>query len=172
MQPESTVGNRRTATAVLVTACTALGLALQASSGNYKQKQNTPDLASFRLSMDNLNKAAQATKVLEKLSETDPSLKGVGQFDKQKGLQSIAGAVSRIDDHPRARTAVADTGLSSRDYVLTMYCLEQSAEALFLKSDAGEKPGEKHCSRGTSQENVRFVKKHLKEINQLFSDKP
>ena len=158
---------RTTTTAVLVTACTALGLALQANSGNHKQ-ENAPDLTSFHLSMDKLSKAAQASKVLEKLSEADPSFKGVAQFDKHKGPQAVAEGVSRIDDHPQARTAVVDTGISTRDYVLTMYCHEQSTEALFLKNDARQK----HYAPGTSEENVRFVKRHLKQINRLFSDKP
>ena len=91
----------------------------------------------------------------------------MAQFDKQKGPQSVDDAVNRIDGHPRARTAIQSAGLSTRDYVLTMYCFVQSTMALFLKEDGGEK----HDPPGASEENVMFVKNHLKEINRLFSDK-
>src|SRR5260370_7676848 len=118
--------------------------------------------------MGKLNNAGQASKALERLSETDPSLKGVAQFDKQKGPQSIAEVVTRIDEHPQARTAIESAGLSTRDYVLTMYCFEQSAQALFLKEEAGEK----HFPPGSSEENVLFVNNHLKEITPLFPHHP
>jgi hypothetical protein len=131
MQPQRITCARRPTTAVLVTARTAIGLALQAGSGAHKQRQEiAPDLAASRLSMDQL-RAAQASKVLERLSETAPSPKGVAQFANQKGTRSIADAVSRIDNHPRARTAVAGTGLSTRDYELTMYGFDESTEARF-----------------------------------------
>jgi hypothetical protein len=49
-----------------------------------------------------------------------------------------------------------------------MFCFEQSTQALFLKDDAGER----HYPPAVSRENVVFVKKHLREINRLFSENP
>ena len=149
----------------------ALGLVFcfgsRATSGTDKQ-EILRELAAFRLSMDKLSKAAQAGRALESLSEIDSSLKGVAQFDKDKGSQAIAEAVGRIDAHPEARTAIQSAGLSTRDYVLTMYCFVQSTQALLVREDKGRK----QYPPGASEENVVFVRNHLKEINRLFSDKP
>ena len=157
----------RIALVVLSAACAVCALGPQVI-GDADRKKSLHELAAFRLSMEKLSKAATAGKILEKLAETDPSLKGVAQFDKRKSPQSIDEAVNRIDGHPRARTAIQSAGLSTRDYVLTMYCFAQSTLALFLKEDGGEK----HDPSGASEENVAFVKNHLKEINRLFSDQP
>ena len=78
--------------------------------------------------------------------------------------------MTRIDDHSRARAAIQSAGLSPRDYVLTMYCFEQSTQALFLKEK--ENAGERQYPPGASEANVGFVRNHLKEINRLFSDEP
>jgi hypothetical protein len=144
---------------------TAVGFGLQARAN---EQDSLRELAAFHLSMEKLRTAAQAGKALEKLSENDPSLKSATQFSRQRGLLSIDDSVSRIDDHPQARTAIGRTGLSIRDYVLTMYCFEQSTQALFFKGHAGEV----HDLPGASRENVLFVKDHLKEINRLFSENP
>lgn len=139
----------------------------RATSGTDKQKI-LRELAAFRLSMDKLGKAAQAGRALESLSETDGSLKGVAQFDKDKGFQAIDEAVDRIDANAQARTAIQSAGLSTRDYVLTMYCFVQSTQQLFVK----EEKGKKQYPAGASEENVVFVRNHLKEINRLLSDEP
>jgi hypothetical protein len=118
--------------------------------------------------MDKLSKAVQAGRALENLSQTDSSLKGVAQFDNDKGSQAIDEAANRIDAHPEARTAIQSTGLSTRDYVLTMYCFVQSTKELFLSRDGARKS----YPPGASEENVVFVKNHLREINRLFSDNP
>jgi len=157
----------RIALVVFFSACAAYAFGPQARH-DAQRKKILRELAAFRLSMEKLGKAATAGKILEKLAETDPSLKGVAQFDKQKEWQYVDEAVHRIDGHPRARTAIQSAGLSTRDYVLTMYCFVQSTLALFLKEDGGEK----HDPSGASEENVAFVKNHLKEINRLFSDQP
>ncbi len=162
-----TIRNQPAMGAVLLATWMACGFGSQATSGTDQQK-SARELAAFHLSMAKLSKAAQASKALERLSETNPSLKGVTQFDKPKGPQSIAEVVTRIDDHPQARTAIESAGLSTRDYVLTMYCFEQSAQALFLKRQAGEK----HYPPDASEKNVVFIRNHLKEINRLFGDKP
>jgi hypothetical protein len=162
-----TLSHRPAMGAVLLTTWMAWGFGSHTISGIDPQN-STRELVAFHLSMAKLSKAAQASKTLEKLSETDPSLKGVAQLQKQKGPQSIAEAVARIHDHPQARTAIEGAGLSTRDYVLTMYCLEQSTQALFLKQAAGEKP----YPPGASKNNIIFVRNHLKEINRLFNDRP
>lgn len=165
-QRSRTIKDQWTVATVLLTAWLAWGLGSQATSG--ADQRSLRELAAFRLSMGKLSKAAQANKTLEKLSEDDPALKRLTQFDKQKGPQSIDDVVARIGDHPRARAAVEGAGLSARDYVLTMYCFEQSTQALFQK----ESTGGKNYPPGASKENVGFVRNHLKEINRLFSDIP
>jgi len=157
----------RIALVVSLVAGAAYSLGPQATDDT-NRKKSLHELAAFRLSMEKLSKAATAGKILEELAETDPSLKGVAEFDKQKGPQSVDQAVNRIDGHPQAQKAIQSAGLSTRDYVLTMYCFVQSTLALLLKEDGGEK----RDPPGASEENVVFVKNHLKEINRLFSDKP
>jgi hypothetical protein len=160
-------GNRQATATVLMAVWAAVGFGLQATSRTDKQ-HGDGELAAFRLSMEKLRKAAQAGKILEKLSETNPSLKSATQLTKQSGLLSIDETVSRINDHPQARNAIESSGLSTKNYVLTMFCFEQSTQALFLKDDAGER----HYAPGVSKENVVFVKKHLRQINRLFSEYP
>jgi len=140
---------------------------LQASSGLDKQTEDR-ELAAFRLSMEKLRQAAQVDKLLDKLSQTDPSLKNATQFVKQGGVLSIDETVNRIDEHPQARATIENAGFSTRKYVLTKYCFERSTQALFVQDD----PRERSHPPGASKENVAFVKKHLKEINRLFSENP
>ena len=161
-----TIRNRH-ATATVALAWTALGFGLQVTSAANKQNI-LREVEAFHLSIENLRKAARAGRALDKLSETAPSLRKAMQFTKSAGLLSIDETVSQIDDHPQARTVIESAGLSTRKYVLTMYCFEQSAQALFLKDNSDEK---RHTP-GASKENVAFVKKNLKEINRLFSQDP
>ena len=153
--------------ALLLTGWAVFGFGLQVVSPANKKGDTRRELATFRLSMEELRKAARAGKVLEKLSKTDASLKSAAQLAKQ-GPLSIDVMVSQIDDHPQARTAIESAGLSTKKYVLTMYCFQQSAQALFLKDSSNEK----HHIPGASKENVAFVRKNLKEINRLFSQDP
>ena len=146
---------------------TGWGFGLQATPATNKQNSQR-ELAVFRLSMEKLRQAAQASKILATLSETDPSLKTAIGSLQQKSSQFLDEAVSRIDKHTRARTAIESTGLSTKKYVLTMYCFEQSTQALLLNADAGKE----HHVPGASRENVAFVKNHLPEINRLFSESP
>jgi hypothetical protein len=167
MQQRSAVPNERSVSVLLLMVWMTVGLGPRAESGTDNQ-EILRELTGFHLSMEKLGKAAHAGKVLDQLSETEPSLRGIAHLDKKKGLQSIDEAVDRIDANPEARTAIHSAGLSTRDYVLTMYCFVQSTQELFVK----EGMGKQQYPPGASEENVVFVRNHLKEINRLFSDKP
>jgi len=125
------------------------------------------ELAAFRLSMDKIRRASEVGKALEKLSKADASLKGVAQFDQQQDPRSVDEAVRRVGSHPQAVEAIRNAGLSTREYVLTMYCFVKTTQALFLPENV--RPTS--YPAGVSKENVVFVKNHLEQINRLFSDK-
>src|SRR5260370_26334050 len=90
--------NRHATATVVLAVCSTIGFGFQASSGADKQHGDR-ELAAFRLSMEKLRQAAQPGKALEKLAETDPSLRSATQFAKQTGRVSVNEKVSRIDDH-------------------------------------------------------------------------
>ncbi len=167
VQTWKAIRNQRASATVLLAGWVACGFISQSTPGLDRQR-SLRGLVHFRLSMEKLRKAAQAGKILEKLSETDSSLTNMSQFDRQKGALAIDETVARIDENPQARTVIESAGLSTRDYVLTLYCFERSTQALFLKQGVGEK----HYPPGASERNVKFVRDHLKEINSLFSGRP
>jgi hypothetical protein len=90
--------------AVLLTTWMAWGFGSHTISGIDPQN-STRELVAFHLSMAKLSKAAQASKTLEKLSETDPSLKGVAQLHKQKGP-----AIHRRGGGPHPRPSASPDG--------------------------------------------------------------
>jgi len=65
----------RIALLVLLAACAAYALGPQVTSDAHR-RNSLHELAAFRLSMEKLSKAATAGKILERLAEADPSLKG------------------------------------------------------------------------------------------------
>lgn len=131
------------------------------------ERNSLRELAAFRLSMDKIRRASEVGKALEKLSKADASLKGVARFDQLQDPLSLDEAVRRVGSHPQAVEAIRNAGLSTRDYVLTMYCFVKTTEVLFLP----ESVRQTSYPPGVSKENIVFVKNHLEEINRLFSDK-
>ena len=73
---------------------------------------------------------------------------------------------ARIESNPVARKAVEAAGLSARQYVVITMALFQASLAQYAV-DQGADPGKVAGETGVNPANIRFVKEHKAELEQM-----
>ena len=100
----------------------AWGFGIQTTSS--ADQRSLRELSAFRLSLEKLSKTAEASKILEKLSEGDPSLKCMTQFDKTRGHSpSMTWSIELTTIREPERRS---KGPGSRSEITSLRCTELS----------------------------------------------
>lgn len=143
----------------------ALACALTASlhaqgDGSSLNPAERQALMSHRLTMDNISKMADASVKLTELSKKDPKLGDVREGDEAKNLSEL---VAKMDALPPVKSAIASSGLTTREWVLTMFELQMVHSAFVMKQMGGE------AAKGAetlpvSAENMQFFTTHHAQI--------
>ena len=151
----------RTAVLVLVFALLAAVCGEQAHSANGGDA-DLRELSSYQLTMADIRKFAAANANLAKHPKVEQDDDDAEDADNA----SLDEMAARIESIPVARKAVEAAGLSARQYaVITMalfqasfaqYAVEQGADAGKVAREAGVNPA-----------NIRFVKEHKAELEQM-----
>jgi hypothetical protein len=146
--------------------CLAFSSSLAAQeSGGAMTPAERQELAGYRLTMDNIKKAAAAGAKLNAL-EKDPKVKAV--MESQEAT-SLADAIQKLNGLPEARAAVEGSGLTAKDFMLTIIQLGYTAGAVKLQAMGGE-AAEAVAKLPTSPQNMEFYAAHKAEIEPLEAD--
>ncbi len=147
--------------AALVCALTT-SLGAQASPSGFSAAERQA-LMSHRLTMDNVRKMVDAAARLSALSEKDPSLGDVKPGDEAKNMSELT---AKIDALPPAKAAISSSGLTTNDFVLTLFELQYVRSAVLLKEMGGD------AAKGAetlpiSPANLQFYTANRGEIDKL-----
>lgn len=139
-------------------------LAAQKSGGALTVAERQ-ELAGYRLTMDNIRKAAAAGAKLNVL-ESDPRIKAV--MESQEAT-SITDAIKKLNALPEARAAVEGSGLTAKDFLFTAVQLGYTAAAVRLQAMGGE-AAKATAKIPTSPQNMEFYAAHKAEIEPLEAE--
>jgi hypothetical protein len=120
-------------------------------------------IASHRLTMDNIGKAAVAAGKLREL-EKDPQFKAI--LMSKEEAKSVTDVIVTMDATPQIRSAVEGSGLTSREFMLTVMSLATTRSAAKLAAMGGE-AAKAAATLPTSPQNLQFYSAHEAEIEKL-----
>jgi len=154
--------NRFASTAVLVLVFALLAAvcgeqAHSATSGDADLRE----LSRYQLTMADVRKFAAANANLAKHPKVEQ-----GDDDAEDENESLDEMAARIESNPVARKAVEAAGLSARQYVVITMALFQASLAQYAV-DQGADPGKVAGETGVNPANIRFVKEHKAELEQM-----
>ena len=158
--------NRFASTAVLVLVFALLAAvcgeqARSATSGDADLRE----LSRYQLTMADVRKFAAANANLAKhpkVEQGDDDAEAEDEGDNE----SLDEMAARIESNPVARKAVEAAGLSARQYVVITMALFQASLAQYAV-DQGADPGKVAGETGVNPANIRFVKEHKAELEQM-----
>jgi hypothetical protein len=120
------------------------------------------EVATFRLSMDNLNKFGNASAALMKMTQSDPSLrKQMEEEQKGKNLQEETAALER---HPAVVAAIRSAGLAPREYIVMTASIISTAMVVGMKKQGMIK----ELPPIVSAENAAFVDQNYEKISAML----
>ena len=151
----------RTAVLVLVFALLAAVCGEQAHSANGGDA-DLRELSSYQLTMADIRKFAAANANLAKHPKAEQDDDDAEDADNA----SLDEMAARIESIPVARKAVEAAGLSARQYVVITMALFQASLAQYAV-DQGADPGKIARETGVNPANIRFVKEHKAELEQM-----
>jgi len=113
--------------------------------------------------MDNIGKAAAAASKLREL-EKDPKFKAILMSkDEAKSIQDV---IAKMDATPQIRSAVESSGLTSREFMLTVLSLATTRSAAKLTAMGGD-AAKAAATLPTSPQNLQFYAAHEADIEKL-----
>lgn len=119
------------------------------------------ELVSYRLTADNISKAAAASAKLEELSRNDPSVKG----SMEKGeARSLFDAIAKMNGVPALRSAIESSGLTTKQFMLTIIELASTRAAVKLQAMGGN-AAKAAAQMPTSPQNIEFYAAHQAELD-------
>jgi hypothetical protein len=126
------------------------------------------ELVGYRLTMDNIGKAVAASARLREM-EKDPKFQALRDKEEAK---SFSEAITKMNGTPQIRAAIEASGLTSKEFMLTVIELASTRSAVKLQAMGG--PAAKAAaSLPTSPQNLQFYAAHQADIekvaDQLFN---
>ena len=152
----------RTAVLVLVFALMAAVCGKQAHSAAGGDA-DLRELSRYQLTMADVRKFEAANANLAKQPKAEQDDEDAENENDNESLDEMA---ARIESNPIARKAVEAAGLSARQYVVITMALFQAFLAQYAV-DQGADPGKIARETGVNPANIRFVKEHKAELEQM-----
>jgi hypothetical protein len=153
-----------TAVLVLVFALLAAVCGEQAHSAT-RGDADLRELSRYQLTMADVRKFAAANANLAKQPKVEQS-DDDAEAEDEGDNESLDDMAARIESNPIARKAVEAAGLSARQYVVITMALFQASLAQYAV-DQGADPGKVAGETGVNPANIRFVKEHKAELEQM-----
>jgi hypothetical protein len=124
-------------------------------------------ISSYQLSMPRYRQYLNALVNLAGTAERDPKLReALGDY----GHLSIDQSIKRFDGIPVVRRAIADAGLTTRDFILTQAAFLQTGLAYALMKQMNLSPDSVVKTAKVSRANLDFYQKNEAEINRLTKE--
>jgi hypothetical protein len=121
------------------------------------------ELSRYQLTMADVRKFEAANANLAKHPKAEQDDEDAEGENDNESLDEMA---VRIESNPIARKAVEAAGLSARQYVVITMALFQASLAQYAV-DQGADPGKIARETGVNPANIRFVKEHKAELEQM-----
>jgi hypothetical protein len=139
------------------------------SAMTQKQQRDMHDAVhGYRLTESNVDKVISATRKMRALEKSNPQL--VAAMQREHGAagdaKSIDEAAARLDAIPPAKAILSSVGISSRDYLLTMFTLMESAAAYQFQK-AGKLPPNSDLAKDVTPENLAYIGAHQAQLQTL-----
>jgi hypothetical protein len=116
------------------------------------------DISNYTLDMDKMNHWMATLKALGTEIKKDTTVADVINMD---GDQTVEQSVAKLEASPAAKRALAASGMSARDYIMTSLAYMQAGMAAGLMKSV---PGYK-VPAGQNMKNVDFYKQHAAEFD-------
>jgi hypothetical protein len=118
-------------------------------------------LKGYTLTMDKMRKATAVMIEFDRLERTRPAL-----ADDEEEIKSIDRLVTKVDEVPEVKAALAEHGLTSRDYVMTLLASTHAGAAAFM-----EENGQQVTGIPVSKAQTEFYKANRAEIDKLNAER-
>ncbi len=147
---------------------TGTAAAVAAPSASHSGAQDVVDeatLRDFRLRDDNVTRSIRANLNLAQLMASNPGLadKLEAMSDAENDPKSLNDVIERIDAVPPVHKAIADAGISTRDWMLTLM-EAMSAEATYEMHKQGLT---KKLPSTVSPDNLSYAASHQEQMKRL-----
>lgn len=150
---------------LLVAALMGCAGGVAAPQGKRGAQASDPDQAEmtgFRLTMDNLDKFASASKSMLKYQKEKQGLQD--SMSNEADARTIAGMVRTVEKYPALVSVIKSAGLSVRDYSVMTGTLVTSAMAVGMKKQGMIT----QIPPTVSTDNAQFVEKNYDKIEALM----
>ena len=144
-----------------------MALSLPAAVEAQQSDADLKAISATTLTMPKYKQYLDATVNLTNVAAKNPAM---AEGMKDSGEQSIADQVKALESHPEAKAAIASTGLTTRDYVLTQWALLQTGMAYAMTKGTGATQDDMIKKAGVSKANMDFYAKNEAEINRLAEE--
>ena len=154
---------------LLITA--GLAFAHQPASSDKYSPEDQRILQSYSPTADNLKKIISATKTLQKLEATDPS---VGTVLKHVSGETLEQTFKRIDANSKLAAMLRSSGLTTKEYWMTSTTIVMAYLATQMVTNGmPQSTLDSTLPWKPSADQIAFVKAHATEIDGLMSiEKP
>jgi hypothetical protein len=140
-------------------------LSVAAAATQSRKAQDSPDQKesyNYVLTMDKVQKLANATKDLTELFARHPEMQ---TFSSYYNLDQIT---QQFQKYPEAVAILKKNSLTPREYVVAKGTLMQASMAVRLKKDGTYKEYPPEILKDVSPANLAFVEKHFDEVHKVL----
>lgn len=134
--------------------------ALQIGGG--MSASDTSQLYNYSLSMEKIQKTAEATSALTKLGKEHPEL------NDSQDTKSIDETVQKLEKYPQAVAAIRSSGLTPHEYVVCLMTMIQATMAVGLKKSGTYKDYPPAMLKVVSKANLDYTEQHWDEIQKMI----
>lgn len=148
-------------------AVAAIGACILLTAGANAQNRKSSDDAdqkeiyNYVLTMDKVQRMANATKELEALAKQHPELKDTGSAN------TLSETVAKLQKYPEAVAVIKKNGFTPREYTVGFMTLVQASMAVGFKKSGTYKEYPPKMLQLVSKQNLDFVEQHWDEIQKL-----
>ena len=145
-----------------------LALALLAAPAFAATRFNTSDdhaLKAFRLTTENVRKAAAVTRQIAGEAAKDPALARAVEKRGQHA-DSIDAKAKALESDPRIKSALRDQSITAREYVMVQIAALQAGMIAAMKAQGVEIDASK-IAEAMNPANVEFLEAHPQEMESL-----
>jgi hypothetical protein len=143
----------------------------QQAEAQAAHKSAGPDLApgdkqmllTYRLSMDKLNRLVDATEKFRQLEKSNPKLaESLERQQEQDNNESLSAKIAKLEKVPQVRSTLASSGITARDYVLSLLTVMNAGASVQIKKMGGDP-----SSLPVSAENIKFYQTNQAAIERM-----
>jgi phage-related minor tail protein len=152
-------------TLAFATLAGAQGKNSNAKSNEKQHEADAKEIRNFRLTEDKLNKYEAAAKAFTKLTQQNPDLKRqIGQETATSEDTTLDSVVKAFERHTDVAAAIKDAGMSTHDYVVMTFTMNDVATEVGMKRNGVIK----EYPPSILPENAAFVDQNFDRVNSLL----